>query len=52
MVGILKKRFKEISDRKIHRVKARWFDPLNKQELEKLNISYGGKSQYDKGVNL
>ena len=30
MIGIMKKRFKEISDRKIHRVKSRWFDPLNK----------------------
>ena len=30
MMSILKKRFKEISMRKEHRVKIRWFDPLNK----------------------
>jgi len=39
MFGILKKRFKEISDRKIMRVKSRWFDPLTKEELEKLQIN-------------
>ena len=38
MVSILKKRFKEISLRKMHRVKSRWFDPLTPAELDKLGI--------------
>ena len=38
MISILKKRFKEISLRKVHRVKSRWFDPLSKEELAKLGI--------------
>jgi len=42
----LKKRFKEISDRKVHRIKIRWFEPLNKEELAKLGLT--GKA--DKGV--
>ena len=29
MMSMMKKRFKEISDRKIHRIKMRWFTPLN-----------------------
>ena len=39
MVSILRKRFKEISMRKLHRVKSRWFDPLTPSELEKLGVS-------------
>lgn len=39
MVGILRKRFKEISDRKRLRIKSRWFEPLNSTELEKLGIN-------------
>jgi hypothetical protein len=39
MLGILRKRFKEISDRKRLRIKSRWFDPLNREELEKLGIN-------------
>ena len=38
MVGILKKRFKEISDRKVHRVKMSWFTALDKHQLEILGI--------------
>jgi len=38
MISILKKRFKEISMRKEQRIKIRWFEPLNSQELEKLGI--------------
>jgi hypothetical protein len=38
MIGILKKRFKEITNRKLNKIKARWFEPLNKQELEELGI--------------
>lgn len=43
MMTILKKRFKEISDRKIHRIKMRWFEPLTDVELDKLNINPGKK---------
>jgi len=39
MVGILGKRFKEISDRKRMRIKIRWFEPLNREELDKLGIN-------------
>ena len=39
MLGILRKRFKEISDRKRLRIKSRWFEPLNREELEKLGIN-------------
>lgn len=39
MVGILKKRVKEILDRKSHKVKSRWFEPLSREELNKLNLS-------------
>lgn len=39
MLAILRKRFKEISDRKKLRIKSRWFEPLNREELEKLGIS-------------
>lgn len=38
MIGILQKRFKEISDRKLKKIKIQWFVPLNKQELEILGI--------------
>ena len=38
MVSMLNKRFKEMAKRKLHGVKARWFEPLNKVELEKLGI--------------
>lgn len=48
MIGILKKRFKEISLRKLHRVKSRWFDPLNKEELEKLGLN----KKKDEGISL
>ena len=40
MVALLKKRFKEISDRKVHRVKMRWFDPLTPAEMEKLGLTF------------
>lgn len=49
MVGILKKRFKEISARKEHRVKIRWFEPLNKEEMSKLGLN---TNKEDKGVAL
>lgn len=39
MLGILRKRFKEISDRKKLRIKIRWLQPLNREELEKLGIN-------------
>ena len=39
MLGILRKRFKEISDRKRYHIKIRWLEPLNSVELEKLGIS-------------
>jgi len=39
MVGILKKRFTDIHKRKHMGVKARWFDPLNKTEMEKLGLN-------------
>jgi len=38
MISMLNKRFKEMAHRKLHGVKARWFEPLNKVELEKLGI--------------
>ena len=38
MIGILKKRFKEISHRGKVGIKARWFEPLNYKEMEKLGI--------------
>lgn len=42
MLGILRKRFKEISLRKKMRIKIRWFEPLNREELDKLGVT--GKS--------
>lgn len=39
MINILKKRFKEIADRKVHRIKMHWFQPLSKEELEKLGLN-------------
>jgi len=39
MLSILSRRFSDISNRKIKGIKARWFDPLNKVELEKLGIN-------------
>jgi len=47
MVGILRRRFNEIMLRKVHRVKIRWFEPLNKGELQKL-----GLTKEEKGVAL
>ena len=38
MVGILKRRFAEISLRKRHRVKSRWFDPLTPEEMAKIGL--------------
>ena len=38
MVGILIKRFNEISNRKKKGIKMRWFEPLNKEELDVLGI--------------
>jgi len=38
MISMLSKRFKEMAKRKLHGVKARWFEPLNKVELEKLGL--------------
>jgi len=49
MIGILKRRFKEISLRKLHRVKNRWFDPLTEAELEKLGIDSKKK---EKNISL
>jgi len=46
MVGILKRRFKEISDRKVHRVKMSWFTPLNKQEMEILGIKASANEKH------
>ena len=43
MFSLFKKRFKEISDRKIHRVKMRWFDPLTDAEMEKLGLTHKEK---------
>lgn len=45
MLGILRKRFKEISDRKKLRIKSRWFEPLNREELDKLGISEKSEKQ-------
>ena len=39
MFSILRKRFKEMSDRKRFRIRSRWFDPLTRHELEKLGIT-------------
>ena len=39
MVGILQKRFREISLRKKTGIKMRWFKPLDKQELAVLGVS-------------
>jgi len=39
MFSILKKRFAEIHNRKIMGIKAKWFTPLNKVELEKLGVN-------------
>ena len=39
MISMLNKRFKEMAKRKLHGVKAKWFEPLNKVELEKLGIN-------------
>ena len=49
MVSILKKRYREIAARKAHRIKIRWFEPLNKEELALLGLN---KLTEDKGVNL
>lgn len=49
MVSILKKRYREISARKVHRIKIRWFEPLNKEEMELLGLN---KIKEDKGVAL
>ena len=38
MVGILKRRFAEMSLRKRHRVKSRWFDPLTPEELKTIGL--------------
>lgn len=46
MVGILIKRFNEISNRKKKGIKMRWFEPLNKEELEVLGI----KAQKEKHI--
>lgn len=39
MVSILKKRFREISDRKRLNIKAQWLIPLTKEELDKLGYN-------------
>lgn len=39
MIGILKKRFKEISDRKKLHIRNKWFEPLCPEELKKLGIN-------------
>lgn len=39
MLGILRKRFREISDRKKMHIKIRWFEPLNREELDKLGVN-------------
>mmetsp|Transcript_32947 Transcript_32947/g.50382 ORF Transcript_32947/g.50382 Transcript_32947/m.50382 type:complete len:174 (-) Transcript_32947:55-576(-) len=46
MISILRKRFKEISKRKMMRVKSRWFVPLNEHELEKLGINKDKKEKH------
>jgi len=38
MVGILQKRCKEISDRNRLNIQIKWFEPLTRQELDKLGI--------------
>jgi len=49
MIGILRKRFVEMADRKMKKIKIRWFSPLNKHELEVLGLD---KSSRDKQVSL
>ena len=44
MISMLKKRFSEIAHRKRHGIKARWFEPLNKVELEKLGLNNAKKT--------
>lgn len=39
MVEILRKRFNEISNRKISGIKMKWFEPLDKEQLSKLGLS-------------
>ena len=38
MVKMHRNRFNEIAQRKLMKIKIRWFEPLNKLELEKLGI--------------
>jgi hypothetical protein len=45
MIRMLKNRFDEISNRKIHQIKIRWFEPLNKLELEQLGIAANKKEK-------
>ena len=42
-MGILSKRFKEIGQRKLRKIKLEWFRPLDKTQLEKLGLSSGKK---------
>lgn len=49
MISILRKRFGEIAQRKVLGIKARWFEPLNKVELEKLGIN---AKKPEKGISL
>jgi len=49
MISILMKRFREIHNRKIHRIKIKWLTPLTDVEMDKLGID---KNKSDKGVNL
>ena len=48
MVGMLRKRFAEMAKRKLHGVKARWFEPLNKEEMTKLGLD----EKKEKGISL
>lgn len=48
MISILMKRFGEIHNRKIMGIKAKWFKPLNKVELEKLGVNL----KKDKNLSL
>ena len=49
MITILLKRFREMHNRKIHRIKIKWLTPLTDTEMEKLGLD---KHKNDKGVNL
>lgn len=49
MFSILRKRFGEIHQRKVLGIKARWFEALNKVELEKLGLN---KKKPEKGISL